>query len=141
MRSLVLAILQMVLGVLTILSSWGLGQIKTRIVTLPSGMVGNVYPQNCILEFVLVFLSLVTTTCGYFQLKGHVKYASSQMALGLVIVIISTPLGIRAASIPYEERSNLYYLAYVITTLGVVVFTIGFLQVLTAVKGISQKKR
>ena len=134
MKMKVLAILQMVFGVLTILSSWGLGQIKTRIVTLPSGMLGNEFLPYCIFEFVLVFLGLAVTTCSYFQWKDHVKYAGSQIVLGLVIVIISAPLGVRAAAISYLETSSIYYLAYLITTLGVVIFTIGFLQFLKKVR-------
>jgi hypothetical protein len=132
MRGLVWAIVQVISGAMVILFSWILAQAKAGVFTPPPG---SLYypPPNFILEFVLVFLGLVIVTSGYLQRRMRAKFAGLQMIFGLIITIISTPLGIRAATVGHGEYSAIYYVVYLLLIPGLAVSLLGIVQLVMVI--------
>jgi hypothetical protein len=133
----ILSILQTICGLLTIPPSLWLADVKAHILAPPasSALVTDFIPPSSIFEFVLVFLSLIILTCGFFQWKGSIKYWKLQIAFGGIMAVISIFLGIRAATLGHLEKSGLYYVVYVLVSLGLAVCVTGLLQYLKLIKG------
>jgi len=104
-----------------------LGITKACIVVQEVGKTGSP-PPNYIFELVLLFLGLAILTCGYLQKRKLVKDAGIQIVNGLVISLISGILTFRTATIGHGEVSVIYYLAYILLVLGLVVFVVGIRQ-------------
>ncbi len=132
MRGLVWAIVQVISGAMVILFSSILAQAKASLFTpLP----GSLYypPPDFILEFVLAFLGPVIVTIGYLQRRMRAKFAGLQVIFGLVITIISMPLGTRAVTLGHGGYSAIYYVVYLLLIPGLAVSLLGIVQLVMVV--------
>ncbi|HEX9896044.1 MAG TPA: hypothetical protein VGA85_00065 [Dehalococcoidales bacterium] len=132
MKGLVLAIVQVISGAMVMLFSWLLAQVKARVFNPPPESLYYM-PPDCSVEFVLVFFGLVIVICGYLQRRIHAKFAGLQMIFGLIITIVYTALGIRAATLGHLEYSAIYYVVYVLLIPGLAVSLLGIVQLVTVI--------
>jgi hypothetical protein len=130
MRRLILATLQTIWGALVVFASWTLGQVKAGTPT-PGGLYS--YPPNAIMEFSLVFFSVLIIICGYLQRRMRVTYASVQIILGCIIGIISLFFGLRAAILTFGEYSPIYYFVYLLLIPGIAVSLLGVTQFIMSI--------
>jgi hypothetical protein len=134
MRKIVIAILQMVFGVLVIVLVYTLGDLKAGEPFIPPPGELWTGPQVFSgIEFTLATLGIVITICGYLQHRNQVKYAGLQMGSGLIITITFAVLGIRAATLGYYEHSHLYYYVYLLMIPGAIAAIFGIVQFVRAI--------
>jgi hypothetical protein len=141
----VLSFLQVIFGSLIIFTSWTLKDAKSHVVqSLPvngDGIRLNSSFSDATFEFVLLFFGLVILTCGFFQRKAHIKYTGMQIAIGLIVAVISGSLGISAMIRGSGEISSIYYLSYLHLVLGLLVFVIGVAQIIRGLSTGTVKSR
>jgi hypothetical protein len=129
MKTLIYSTVQIISGILTAFSSWQLTLVKAGVqITNPHYVYSP--PPNSIFEFVLVGLGLVISVCSFLQVREHVKFAVWQMVFGILITIVATPLGIRAATLHHGEVSVIYYIFYLLVGVGLDVSFIGVVQII-----------
>lgn len=127
----ILPIAQSILGLLGSLCAWLLTGVKAHVPEVQTPTIGFLIdsrPPDATLEFVLLFLGLAIVSCALVQLRSHIRFSVPQLILGLLIVVISAPLAIRAATLGHGEISVLYYIVYLIIPLGLAVFGLGVAQ-------------
>lgn len=132
MKGLGCAIVQLIFGAMVTFFSYILAQVKARVFNPPPGSLSYM-PPDCSVEFVLVFFGLVIVTCGYLQRKMHATFAGLQMIFGLIITVIYTTLGIRAATLGHLEYTAIYYFVYLLMIPGLAVSLLGIVQLITVI--------
>ena len=123
------AILQMLLGVLTIAASLYL--VARRAALTAIIYTGPRESAPIFLELAPLWVSLAIFSCGLFQWALREKWGIWQAGSGLVNTIIAAFLIHRQNRYNTIIRSPVYYLAYLAAVLGMLIFATGFIQLTT----------